>query len=952
MFEKYRLEKFKSKLSKKLILKEYNLEAIKSLYLKAPTNIKNNLEVCEMIFKDCPELISLLPIDFQLSKINLINYQSLEKHISSNVKMEFLKRNILDKDIQLLFIQNSPEILIDYILSDVVSINNFKDASLDYLLDLLNKNNKLSIILNKYDFKNNKKLLFDILNKNKELIKDISSDIRCEYFLQKDKDFIKDNFNYLKENEKVLIFSETLKKYNYIEKEYIINLITNMGLSSQEMICSTNLEYLKYCNIEVQKKFFEKDNELINYLDEDIKKQIMSDKPKYIDNIDIFKDSLTDYNRTYSELNNINYESLNTEDVIKSQAFSAKSSLLMIESTNGLYEEMYGANQYSKPQLNFIRGLPIEKALELCNIDSNYILPYVGTNKEDKEKAKQVFSNMFGIDMLNKYSNTIDYIFDNYNLDCFNNSKSVVNLLKIIFDKNIIKYNDPNLINQYIVNTINNTERKELFNNIINNAYGVDAVDILKSRPNLDENNISSFEVFTPAIKEKFGIGLVHDLLSYNIPNMSYFLYIVKDEKKLDMFYELYTLESNIYGTNIISFQKALNSYSKMESLLKSIDDKDMSNEELNELYKIVISDNYGNIKTKEEIKDYENISKEKLINEISNIQDINYIKDKVFRVIFGINNKDRLYFDTTQIVNLYESSKAYNSELLNEDEKMMLDIVTLIDKEKNKDNLMSLIENILKQENILGNQSLSRAVIKMTKNQEKLLNDNLINVEKLEQELEHKDGKVIKTSRNGRNIYILNGLEFGMLNHLLLGTNNEFIKNIDDNSRLETFATLEEQYGSSTISTWYNTSQVYENVNITPTANINTECSLGFFKIPEGSIVGMGVDPAGISTDHASKLAFSKSKIKEIDFYKISNNRSLRSEVSFYRRERNQSKITNENNGGRIDFDYFSGIISVEDLSNIDNMDINLSGVYGNKPIILVNTYAYSKKNNMIEQR
>ena len=227
-------------------------------------------------------------------------------------------------------------------------------------------------------------------------------------------------------------------------------------------------------------------------------------------------------------------------------------------------------------------------------------------------------------------------------------------------------------------------------------------------------------------------------------------------------------------------------------------------------------------------------------------------------------------------------------------------------------------------------------------------MNDNLISISKLESELESKNHKVIKIYKNEVPIYILNGVEFGMLRHNIGNTNNKYIGNkINDDNSLENISKFEEQFGSSTISMWYTS-----NNNKYNGKDDNLECTLGFgySKIPSNSIVGMDVGngKSDISTDHASKLTTSFTKNGSINFDNIHNS-SKREEVSMYRRLRNQELITNENLGGRFDFDYFCGNIYVSNLEKLEELDLNGNGfdIYAEAKkrhisIILINEYAY----------
>ena len=196
------------------------------------------------------------------------------------------------------------------------------------------------------------------------------------------------------------------------------------------------------------------------------------------------------------------------------------------------------------------------------------------------------------------------------------------------------------------------------------------------------------------------------------------------------------------------------------------------------------------------------------------------------------------------------------------------------------------------------------------------------------------------------------------MLNHNISGTNNSYIKDaINNGNSLDNIEKFEEQFGSSTISMFY----VSNNNDYKVVDDDQLSCILGFgySKIPDNAIVGMdaGKGTRDISTEHAPKLTTSFAKNGSINFDEVHNsNRS--EEVSMYRRLRNQELITNENLGGRYDFDYFSGFINVSNLENLENLSLHIDrvNVYEeakkrNIPIILVNCNAYAKNKDNEEK-
>ena len=962
MFEKRKLNKFKTKINN-----QSDKKIIEQLYLNSPDYMKNDKEICEIVFNKNKSLLKILPINFQLDKLKNDNLDVILLFAIKEAQIEFLKNNLSDSIITC-YIEQLPEIITEYVINNISILNNsnINSNSINQLLNLLNKNNLLKEIINKNELVNNKQLIHKILENDNSLLREVSSEIRLDFFNNKMHGDGINLFKYLTEIEKESMFFKLFELYKFSEN-IVATLISSMDIETQNKIVLRDLKFLKYCNQEVQLKIFNNDSEMIKYLDENTKNVVLKSNPKLLYNIKNTSKASSGFDNSFCELKNISYSDLNIDDIISSPVFSAKGSLLLIAS--GGYDMLYGINQYSKSQYDFYQNMPEQQLSELCMKDINYILPVASVeNKEQLEntriKVKNIFRMLYGQELLNKYSATIDNIFNNYKFDHLTNPNCILDSLKIVFNKDIIEKNDLDIINYYIQTGISGVSNKDVFNMLITNAYGKNASDILKSRPNLNEHNINSLEIFNPTILEKFEVGLVHDLISYNISNMSYLLDIVKNSERLSNLSDLYKLESNIFGANITTFQRTLNDFVNMETLLKNIGEKELTEQELENLYSVVINRNYGNIRNKEELINYENKVKLRLLNEIKENEDIEYIKEKMCNAIFGINynadnNHERLQMSAYQCSNIYEGSNAYNNELLSENEITMMNFLSIITHESSKDNIITILNNLFEEQNILGNLDFVNAISKIKDNQEKLLNDNLINVEKLEKELEKKSGLVYKTFRNGVPIYILNGIDFGTLTHNIGGTNNEYISEISKDDTLKKFDTLEEQFGSSTISTWYGSNHTYETWEFRP--NTNSVCTIGYSNIPKDSIVGMD-EPSNnghdISTDHAPKLITSYAG-GGIDFDKMyQESRKKLQEVSFYRKIREQSQITNENHGGRFDFDYFAGNVCIEDLTNIDNISLELSGdnfeLYDeaqkrNIPIILVNTNAYSNKKEIV---
>lgn len=688
MFDKFKIKKIKNK-----ITNATDNESVKQLYNNSSQYIKNDEELCNIIFNKNKSLLSILPSTYQMKKLSHENFNDLIFYVSNDVCKNYLKNNLSDNVISV-YIQDFSDVIIDYALENVSLFNNDKINSITKkrIIELLKSNNSLQSIINNIEFLKNEELVCYCVDLDNSLLSIIPSNIKKNYFLSKipyleisnidDCQYLK-LYSYLTQNERVEIFSDILKKRNGIIKhEELKILFDGLTIDNQKKIVLNNFKFIKYCDNEVQLYLFNIDNDLFNYLNQTMKVELINNNPNLVYRT---KDVVTDF-FSFKDLNNINVDNIKINEIIKSPVFNAKGSLLKINSSQGDYDMLFDINQYTKSQYDFFQKMSDEQIARLCMYDVNYIMILANVDEKNinnaKVRIKNIHKLLFGENILNNYSNLIDLILDNYKGDCLNNYNCILDSLKIIFNKEIVKNNSINLIEDYILSNVHNNPNKQIFNKIIENAYGSEANSILKSRNKLNEHNINSLEIFNPLIIKKFGIGLIHDLISYNISNMSYFLSLVKDEKKLFVLSDLYELESNIYGKNVSTFQRTLNDYEKMEKLLIDIGENKLSDEELNNLYSVIINRNYGNILKKEDLINYENIVKDKLLNKISNVNDIEYIKENICSALFGINfynNIEKNDQNAYSYLSLYNASNTYVNDFLTENEKIMMDFLNII---------------------------------------------------------------------------------------------------------------------------------------------------------------------------------------------------------------------------------------------------------------------------------
>ena len=190
---------------------------------------------------------------------------------------------------------------------------------------------------------------------------------------------------------------------------------------------------------------------------------------------------------------------------------------------------------------------------------------------------------------------------------------------KILFNTKIMEKNAPELIQQYLKEKSEDRDGRELFVEIITNAYGEKAKKILESRPKLDVHSINSLEVFDKNILGEFGESFVHDCISYNLRDFSEFLSVVKNPHKKEMFKTYYDTLVEIYGENVETMQKAISEYSYVEELLNEAENVELTDTQYENLISVLCSRrNQFNITTLSELQNYEQIANQQLETQMS----------------------------------------------------------------------------------------------------------------------------------------------------------------------------------------------------------------------------------------------------------------------------------------------------------------------------------------------
>ena len=580
-------------------------------------------------------------------------------------------------------------------------------------------------------------------------------------------------------------------------------------------------------------------------------------------------------------------------------------------------EEISGIDGYNVEQVRTIQKLKINQIKKLVEVDVNYVLPYLtGTeiNKlsndeitESKNKAKDLFIALYGKEKYEEYKECFEVIYQKqqenneevkiqsysskHMVSDFDNFKKHMEIpleeFKILFNKDILDKCNLDQIKEYFKKIGNEENTQDAFLDIIKTTYGDKAVNIIKSRPQLNVHSINSLEIFNNQIIENYGDAFVHDSITYNLRDFSEFLEAQKNPETAEVFKSYYDILTGIYGEDVETMQKAISEFSYYKDLLLNIKDEELSNEQVLNLLNVISSEkNNFNIQTLEQLDSYNELANQELQEIIDNSNDlhIGVIKEKVCKNLLGmryLNNGELAYGDSVSTLNhLYDFSpdESEKSEYT-DTERRFMNIINYIYNETDKSKFLEFVKNVKDDFQIRNIPAFRKVIDKVQERELEELNQQISTVDKLdiacEQEKESENPSIYKEQIDGVNVYHLNGYKYCMFAHDS-GT-------ISD----EDLLSYEGQGGNTAIC-----SRV-----VTPSiGNIDEKFLYG--KIPSKGIITMYNEDA--NTQHMAKRTKMSAKqgvnVKQIDKITSSGN-----EMAMYRKNRRHSEINNENSGGRI---------------------------------------------------
>ena len=737
---------------------------IKSLHGKSDIEAKqmyldnkdfhNNEIVLSYIFFNFPSLISLLPLDFQKSMIN--SNISMFKEGSAEAKKSLVSDWLSDNK----FFMNIKQADLDneeYENYICMYFNQIEDVSKLFMNDLYT----VIDILYKHD----KRMTENVI----ESISDKLSERQWEFILKVDPMFIK----YANENIQNI----------YSEKEEFSKYISG---NAKDNYIKKQLEKIK------------SDKNLLNTMDTEIQREYIISNPYIINNLDdekiiellkydinlikyLNQSKLKNNEIIYSILENVANKNINDiiNIFINKKLLNAKSKLYRydINSNNLNY-------QYTRRLIRIIQSLKVQDIVSLMKIDINYSLPFIIPLYNDKDdrnykesealeansRCLNLFKAYYNDEIYNKYYKVINKIYNEFisNIeknDYFKDYDSIFDLFKLLFNKNIIENNNFEKISVFVGISLlykdkdNNNSKDasiKLLNELLSKAY--------KKQINLNTSiyNINTLEIFDDRLS-----FINKDIIFNNNINLSTLLYLVKSNDK-EMFKNYYEILLDIYGENVDTLNFAIENFIYYKDILNDIKDKDLNEEEINNLIRLLVSNkNYLNITKKEELMSYDLTLLKKLISNFTENEDEIIRKNLVCNYLFNIpfDNNGNGFDNFGTIKNwcdICDSDVLKEIDEFNSYEINLFNMIKLMFSVNDSELLISYIESIMDEKiNIV---SVINIFNKLEKNKMDIINKQVVTTNDVKMLYETDKDAVSLNNEEGVDIYTFYNQDFKVL--------------------------------------------------------------------------------------------------------------------------------------------------------------------------------------------
>lgn len=733
---------------------------------------QNNEIVLSYIFFKQPHMIRILPLDFQISRLN--SNLTMFEYGSSEAKKELVSMWLNDNK----FFTNSNAInLSDEELRSYIKLyfQQPKDVAKLFMVDLKN----VIEVLSDTDIKRTEEII--------EEIKDDLTDRQWEFIVEACPSLIK----YASQNIQTKYADD--EKYN----KYINGEAREVFINKQIELLKKDFSLINTMPIDIQAEYIQNNPYMISLLNKDSLVSLLQydiDLIKHI-NISFFKDSVNHgLDVVYGLLSNV--ESLTTKEIINifvnKGLLNAKGKLYRFDKNS---EDC--SYQYTIKLIEVIQKLNIEQIINLIKIDCNYILPYVvpvfysDYSTEMKEKViidsnsrcLNVFRAYYGEEVYGNYYKVINKIYNEYLTNYNKNEYSsdyycIFDLLKVLFNKSLISRNNVDKVTLFIGMSllyksknklINDSPTVKLLNELISVAYDVDVDN------NKEIYDINSLELFN----SKFNFiskELLADYNKYNFLNISSLLFIVKSNKAFDLFKKYYSIVLGIHKESKETLFKACENFHYYIDIMKEVDNVELTEEERINLIDLLASySNKCNVTNREELQKYDILLLKKIIGELSTAKDVNINKNILCNYLFNrgydiTGNTGLLESDTIKGLcdiydeNLIEDFEINGQSVFDESEVNLFKMIKLMFTIEDNDLLFTYFENLLSEKIDRNIVSVIKFFNKFKKYRLELINNQIVTIDDLEMLSQTNPSIVSKEDRDGVDVYTVNDQDFKVL--------------------------------------------------------------------------------------------------------------------------------------------------------------------------------------------
>ena len=746
-----------------------SLKYIEQAYLDNKELANSEIVLSYLFFKH-PELIKILPKKFQVSRLN--SNVNMFRYGSNDAKRALVSHWLKDNK----FFMNANAIQFDeeefksYVR---LYFNQPEDIAKLFMKDL----EEVIRVLAETDIKETERVINEI--------KDKLTDAQFEYIIKVNPVFIK--------------YAPQTIQNQYSEDEqyamYINGEARNTLMNKQLERVKEDISLLPSLPIDVQKEYISDNPFIINYIDNKILSEVLKydiELIRYVNKESLREDDSQEV--VYDILSNI--ENRSNKDIVNILV-----SKCLLNAKGKLYRfDVNSSNigyQYTRRAIKVIQNLSISQIISLINIDVNYVLPYIvpvyndNTERTDKEneildcnaRCLTLFREYYGEEIYAKYYKIINKIYNEFianidKYDYFKDYRSIFELFKVLFNKQIVNKNESQKITVFVGLTLlykssDETRPKptsiNLLNELLTNAYGH------QINNNKELYSIYSLEMFDSRLSF-LSKELLDDFANYNFVNMSSLLLIVKNDNIRNLFIKYFNILKSIYGENKETLFRAVENFYYYYDLLKDVENQELNEKEKGNLIDVIASfSNICNLKKKSDLDNYDVTLLKRLIKDLSSTQNEDIYRNLICNYLYNKgydekgNNSWLEVITIKQLLDLFDADvledfKIDGNNVFDESEIEFFRMVKLLFGNKNNDLMLSYIERIISKRVFRKIVPVAIALNKVKKYRVELINSQIISVDEVEELFLANPTDVKKSSSKGVDIYTISNQDFKVL--------------------------------------------------------------------------------------------------------------------------------------------------------------------------------------------